>query len=73
MSDIRTRVRRASPITFMRGLRLYQIAPAVPGSDGYLGFCYGRILVRGGEKATVARALITSGNRRQRVFKAHRP
>ena len=51
--------RQPEPITFMRGRRLYQIAKAREGS-GFVGYRDGRQIVRGAEKAEVARTLIRS-------------
>jgi len=54
--------RRRQPITFVRGRRLYQIAPDRSGEAGYVGYCDGRVLARAADKAAVARVLIASGN-----------
>jgi hypothetical protein len=45
------------PLTFARGRRFFQIAPAYVG-NGYVGVCDGRIITSGLDPAVVARALI---------------
>jgi hypothetical protein len=47
----------APTLTFTRGRRLYQIAPAYTG-EGYVGFCDGRMVVMASDRAQVARALV---------------
>lgn len=46
---------RQTPLSFMRGGRLFQIAE---GPYGFLGYSNGQVRVRAGSRAEVARALI---------------
>jgi hypothetical protein len=48
-----------SPIRFVRGPHLYQIAPAYVGA-GYVGICDGRVVARAVAASQVARVLIQS-------------
>jgi hypothetical protein len=57
MENLYPRPRRHSPISFMRGRRLYQIAPAREG-QGYVGLRDGRIVTTGDKKADVAKTWI---------------
>jgi hypothetical protein len=49
--------RRQRPLAFTRGGRLFRIA-AAPASDGYLGYCDGRIVASGADRAQVTAILI---------------
>ena len=53
-----TTLARQEPIRFARGRRLYLIARAYTGEDGFIGIIGGRIVARGTQAAAVARALI---------------
>jgi len=49
---------RHEPLRFTRGRRLYQIARAYSGEEGFIGIIDGRIVARATQAAAVARALI---------------
>lgn len=51
-----------TPLCFMRGRRLYQIANAREG-EGFIGICDGRVVVHDANRANVARSLIRGDHR----------
>jgi hypothetical protein len=57
MKDI-PKTRPTLPIIFARGSHLFQIAPSFADPKEYVGYCDGRVLAYGADKAQVARALI---------------